>query len=212
MRALILCGDPFHDGAMARCSLMPLAVHGFEFEWVEDGRAITGLLLEQFPLVVLAKSNAVSEIHRRPWLGKDSQTIFRRYAQNGNGLVVLHSGIAGYKELPAVRQTVGGAFLHHPKSCAVTMEPQAGHPLAEEVPPFTVRDEHYFVEVDEPAVEVFLHSHSRHGRQPAGWIRTDKRGRVCVLTPGHSLKSRMHTAYQKLLLNTLRWAGKLNGT
>ena len=155
MRALVLCGDPFHDSAMARRSLTPLTVHGFEFEWLRDGRAITIPLLEQYPLVVLAKSNAVSEMHRRPWLGKDSQKIFRRYAENGNGLVVLHSGIAGYMELPAVRRMVGGAFLHHPKSCRVTMEPKAGHPLAEEVPPFTVRDEHYFVEVDEPGGRSF---------------------------------------------------------
>lgn len=210
-RTLVLCGDPFHSGAMVRRGLEPLAKHGFEFEWLEDGTAITLPRLNEFPLVVLAKSNAVSQKDKRAWLTDDAQGIFRRHVRSGNGLVVIHSGTAGYQHLPEMRQTIGGAFVRHPKPCAVTLEPKAGFPLAKGVEPFIVSDEHYFVEADAAAVEVFLISRSEHGIQPAGWTRTENGGRVGVLTPGHSAEVWRHPSFQKLLLNALRWAGKMDG-
>jgi type 1 glutamine amidotransferase len=92
----------------------------------------------------------------------------------------------------------------------VTIEPRSGHPLTKEVAAFTVRDEHYFMAMNDVAVDVFLHSRSEHGVQPAGWTRSEGEGRVCVLTPGHNLEVWLHPSFQKLLLNALRWSAKLN--
>ncbi|HEU5396246.1 MAG TPA: ThuA domain-containing protein, partial [Verrucomicrobiae bacterium] len=204
LRTLVLCDDPFHPAATVRRGLRQFARRGFDFEWVEDGKAITAKLLKQFPLVILAKANAMSRRDPRAWLTKRAQKIFQRHVRSGGGLVVIHSGTAGYRRLPEVRRAVGGAFLRHPQPCAVVLEPKPGFPLAEDVAPFTVRDEQYFVELDASVVEVFLISRSRHGVQPAGWTRTENGGRVCVLTPGHGAAVWRHPSFQKLLLNALR--------
>lgn len=209
-RALVLCDDTWHPGEVVRRGLGKLGASGFAFEFLEDGAAWSPARMAEFPVVVLAKSNIVSARDQRSWLTAGSQRAFQDYVRRGNGLVVIHSGAAGYAEFPAMREVTGGAFLRHPPECAVTVEPKAGHPLAGDLASFTIRDEHYFVELADAQADVFLHTRSEHGVQPAGWTRTEDKGRVCVLTPGHNLEVWLHPAFQKLLSNALRWAAKMN--
>jgi type 1 glutamine amidotransferase len=103
---------------------------------------------------------------------------------------------------------LGGVFLHHPEQCPVTVSPRAGHPLAAGTAPFTLKDEHYFMALDDPQAEVFVTATSEHGEQPGGWTRMEGRGRVAVLTPGHNLRVWLHPAFQALLLNSLRWCAR----
>ena len=65
------------------------------------------------------------------------------------------------------------------------------------------------MDMDDELVDVFLTTKSEYGSQPAGWTRTEGAGRVCVLTPGHSLEVWKHPSYQALLQNALRWCGKI---
>jgi type 1 glutamine amidotransferase len=105
---------------------------------------------------------------------------------------------------------LGGAFVSHPDQCPVTLEPRPGHSLTAGIEPFTVVDEHYFVALDDAGADVFLHARSKHGVQPAGWRRREGEGRVGVLTPGHNAEVWLHPHFQKLLLNVLRWAAKMD--
>jgi type 1 glutamine amidotransferase len=89
------------------------------------------------------------------------------------------------------------------------MEPKVGHPLAETLSPFTLTDEHYFMAFDDPQADIFLTTRSEHGEQPGGWRRTEGAGRVAVLTPGHNLEIWLHPAFQSLVLQSLRWCGKI---
>ncbi len=209
MRAIVLCDDPFHPGETARAGLQPLERNGFIFEYLENGTDIDPSVIESFTLVVLAKSNAVSKNNKQPWMTNASQGLFQKHVQNGNGLVVIHSGTSGYETFPAMHKTIGGAFVRHPPECIVTIEPKIGHSITKGVTPFEVYDEHYFVELEKPEPDIFLYSRSEHGVQPAGWTQEKEAGRVCVLTPGHNVKVWLHPTYQKLLMNTLLWTAKL---
>jgi type 1 glutamine amidotransferase len=71
-----------------------------------------------------------------------------------------------------------------------------------------LRDEHYFMAMNDSRADIFLQSHSEHGVQPAGWTRTHGAGRVCVLTPGHSEEVWLHPSFQKLLSNALHWTAQ----
>ena len=135
------------------------------------------------------------------------QEAFADYVRNGNGLLALHSGTADYAEKPVLRRLLGGVFTHHPEQCPVTMIPRAEHPLSAGTAPFTLKDEHYFVALDDSQADVFMTTRSEHGEQPGAWRRTDGSGRVAVLTPGHNLEVWLHPSFQRLLLNTLRWCG-----
>jgi type 1 glutamine amidotransferase len=167
-------------------------------------------MLPNFAAVVLAKANMISANDHRPWLTAGSEPAFRDYLRRGNGLLIVHGGTSRYGELPLMRAVMGGAFSSHPPECAVRLEPKASHRLARGVEIFTVRDEHYVMAFEGSEADVFLHSHSEHGVQPAGWTRSVDGGRVCVLTPGHNLEVWLHPQFQTLLNNALRWIAKLN--
>jgi uncharacterized protein len=107
-----------------------------------------------------------------------------------------------------VRALFGGLFDKHPPQCPVTVVPTEGHPLAAGSQPFTHQDEHYFMEMADPNVDVFLKSVSEHGEQPAGWTRLEGQGRVCVLTPGHNLDVWLDPSYQTLIRNAIDWCTK----
>jgi type 1 glutamine amidotransferase len=134
---------------------------------------------------------------------------FLEYVRSGNGLVVIHSGAAGYQDFPGLRGLMGGAFASHPPQCPVTVLPRPGHLLSVGSEPFTLVDEHYVMSLDDSQADVFLTSTSAHGQQPGGWTRFEGAGRVCVLTPGHTVAVWLHPAYQALMRNALCWCSKL---
>lgn len=198
---LALLDDLWHPGVIPRVGLK--SIDGFE--WLENGREWSEDVLAGRAGVVLAKANNVSVADKEPWADDETGAAFTRYVESGGGLLVVHSGASGYQDLPAMRGLPAGAFAHHPPQCPVTVEPVEGHLLCEGVTPFTETDEHYFMHFDDPAADVFLHTRSEHGEQPAGWTRMVGSGRVCVLTPGHTLSMWMHPSFQRLLGNCWRW-------
>lgn len=207
MKALVFCDDIYHPAATVRAGLAPLTTgHGFDFDWVEDATGWVPSTLEAYPVALLSKSNVRSQKDHTPWLTGAAEEIFRAHVRRGGGLVVVHSGTASYRDVAPVRAVTGGAFVSHPPPCQVTLAPRTPHPLTEGVAePFTIFDEHYQMLMDDPRPDVFLHSHSVHGIQPAGWTRQEGEGRVAVLTPGHLVDVWLHPSFQRLLANALHW-------
>ena len=210
MRALVLCDDTWHPAETIRRGLQPLAGIGFEFDFAEDGAAWNATQMSRYPLTVLAKANITSSAMENPWLTAGTQAGFFEYVRGGGGLVAIHAGTCRYEKLNVMNDLIGGAFVQHPDQCEVRIEPKNKHPMTEGMAPFAVKDEHYFIQMDAKDADVFLHSRSEHGVQPAGWSRTEGIGRVCALTPGHNLEVWLHPEFQKLLTNALRWAAKMN--
>jgi type 1 glutamine amidotransferase len=207
MKIQVHAGDRFHATQVARDGLAPLAAQGrFDLKWEADPASWPSTGLANGSAVLLTKSNVLSATDWRPWVTDKNEAALRDYVRAGGGLLVVHSGCAGYGAIEPMRSLMGGHFTQHPPPCEVRLEPVPGHPLGAGVgPAFTVHDEHYFVELADLNVAVFLHSHSGHGMQPAGWVREEGRGRVCVLTPGHTLPVWRHPSFQTLLANALRW-------
>jgi type 1 glutamine amidotransferase len=212
VNVLVLCDDYYHPAGVARCGLQDLAARGFHFVWVEDAGAWSTRLMSLFPAVILTKSNNVSSRNRDAWMTPQAEEAFVDYVRQGGGLLALHSGTADYQETPALRALLGGVFVRHPQQCPVSVVPLPGHPLAEGAVPFTLKDEHYHMAMGEGALDLFVTTSSSHGEQPGGWRRTEGRGRVCVLTPGHNVDVWLHPSYQALVLNALRWVGQAQQT
>jgi type 1 glutamine amidotransferase len=209
MRVLVLCDDYCHPARTARIGLGALGEADFVFDWIEHAGEWSAERMAEYPLVLLTKANNVSSADQHPWVTQEVEAAFRDYVREGNGLLVVHSGSAGYQEQPVLRGLLGGVFLKHPPQCAVTVEPQAGHPLTAGSAPFTLVDEHYVMALDDAKAEVFVTTRSENGTQPAGWTRNEGMGRVCLLTPGHNLEVWLHSCYQALLHNGLRWCAKM---
>jgi type 1 glutamine amidotransferase len=210
MKISVLCDDIWHPARVPREGLSKLEERGFTFDWLENAKDWSAERMAAYPLTILTKSNHVSSSDKNPWMTEEAESAFAEYVRKGNGLLAIHSGTADYQENEVLRTLLGGVFNHHPEQCAVTIEPQNNHPLTTNIPTFTVRDEHYFMDMHDLNVEVFLTTRSEHGEQPAGWRKTEGSGRVAVLTPGHNLEVWLHPLYQELILNALRWCSGMS--
>lgn len=209
MKILVLCDDYWHPARVPREGLGAIKEPEFTFDWIENARDWSAEQMAAYPLVILTKSNNTSAMDQTGWMTDAVQAAFADYVRQGNGLLAIHSGTADYDQMPVLRSLLGGVFNHHPVQCPVTIVPYEGHPLCTGCEPFTLQDEHYFMTMDDPKVDVFMTTKSKHGEQPGAWRRTESAGRVAVLTPGHNVEVWLHPFFQSLLLNVLRWCGKL---
>ena len=207
MRTLVICDDYWHPARTARGGLATMSDCGFEFDWIEDAAEWSAERMAAYPLVLFAKSDNVSAADQGHWVTDAVQDAFVEYVRQGSGLLVVHSGTV-YAQQPVLRALIGGAFIGHPKQCPVMVEPKEGHPLAAGSTLFTLVDEHYMMELDDPQADVFVTTTSEHGTQPGGWTHSEGEGRVCVLTPGHNVEVWQHPSFQALLTNGLRWCSK----
>jgi type 1 glutamine amidotransferase len=205
MKTLVLCGDYWHSARVPREGLGVLREVEFTFDWIENADDWSPERMAAYPLVILTKSNNVSAADQTGWMMDVVQAAFADHVRKGNGLLAIHSGTAGYDQMPVLRSLLGGVFTHHPDQCPVTVDPREGHPLCTGSDPFTLKDEHYFMALDDPQAEVFMTTKSMHGEQPGAWRRVEGAGRVAVLTPGHNVEVWLHPCFQALLLNSLRW-------
>ncbi len=209
MKVLVFCGDEWHPSEIVREGLAPLEGNEFSFDWITDVRDWTPEVIMAYPVVILTKSDNVSENDQTSWMTQETQATFSRYLSQGNGLLAIHSGTAGYEQKTMLRGILGGVFLSHPEQCPVTVNPMSHHPLCSGIPAFTLQDEHYFMALDDLNADIFMTTNSENGEQPGGWKRVAGDGRVIVLTPGHNLVVWLHPSYQALMLNSLLWCGKL---
>jgi len=208
MKVLVLCDDQWHPARVPREGLSPLQNKGFSFDWIEDAHEWSAERMAEYPLVILTKSNNFSSSDHTNWMTDEVQSAFADYVLKGNGILAIHSGTTSYQDALILRNLLGGVFTHHPDQCAVTIEPKADHPLTEGVEAFTLKDEHYFMDMNDPYADVFLTSRSEHGEQPAGWKREVGKGRVAVLTPGHNLDVWLNPSCQALIVNAIRWCSR----
>ena len=208
MRILVICDDSAHPADLTRDGLKGLGDSDYEFEWNEDPSQWSVEWMNEFPLTIFSKANNTSSSDPNPWADETIGQSFVNYVTQGNSVLFLHSGTALYGDAPSLCNLMGGIFVGHPPQCPVTVEAEEDHPLTAGSAPFTLKDEHYQMEMNDPKVDLFLHTRSEHGRQPAGWTRTEGKGRVCVLTPGHNLNIWHHPSYQVILRNSLNWCLK----
>ena len=208
-KILVLCDDIYHPKQVTQKGLAGLKEFGYQFDWIVDANEFLTEWMVAYPVVILSKMNHISSSDETPWITETVQRAFLDYVKNGNGLLVLHSGTVGYEQAFVLRALMAGVFREHPDQCPVTVEPTADHPLTEGSENFTLVDEHYFMDMDDNQVEIFINTSSEHGTQPGGWCRREGNGRVCVLTPGHNLEVWQHPSYQILLHNALRWCSQI---
>lgn len=206
MKVGVICDDYWHPGKRVMQGLEPLENQDYPFEFVQHPSEWSRAWMDQQDVIVLAKSNQISASDSAPWLTEEIQQQFIGYVEQGKGLLVLHSGTVGYRNEQLFYELVGGVFQSHPEACPVTIAYTDGSLLdISDARSFTVHDEHYYVEVIDERIQVFMTSTSEHGTQPAGWLREQGQGRICVLTPGHFLPVLQHPDYQATIKSALKW-------
>ena len=210
---LVLCDDLWHPAEVIERGLAALPPHPYQFDIVKTAKDIlTPDYLDCYPAIICCKSNCINQGNHHPWFEEGVSEVmpkdFKKYVEQGHGFLSLHSGLVyGPNDRPDFAELTGAAFLGHPPRCSVRFhvaDPE--HPVAHGVEDFISRDEHYQMDVTAKDLHLFLTSSSEAGgTQAAGYTRQIGCGRLCVLTPGHTLAVWTHPQFQRLLLNALSW-------
>lgn len=212
MNVLILCDDLWHPGEVVERGLAPLREDGFALDFAHSPKDIlTDGFLRRYDVIVNARGNSHSAANSTaPWFEPNVTAVmpgdFRRYVEEGHGFLALHAGNTSRRP-HAMADFIGNDFIRHPPQCDVTVSPVGDHPITAGVAPFTVRDEHYMIDVFAVDAQVILTSVSatEAGTQTAGYVRRMGRGRFCSLTPGHNLAVYENENCRRLLKQAVRW-------
>ena len=142
-------------------------------------------------------------------LGYTEQGYIKNMVEDGMGIMYVHAGLACIEEYTPAYEIALGHFAYHPQPHYPTMVcgmPGISHPILDGVEPFEEPDEHYFCKIDILKATPFLCSVSRMGTEVAGWTQELGKGRVCGLTPGHTVE--MLAKMERLLSNAAKWCVK----
>ena len=222
MRVLLICDEHYHPGQVAIDGVAPLKEKGYEFDIIKNGRELRLESLADYPVVLLNKSDEASPEDRGSWKTNEVQQAFINYVEGGGGLLVIHGGTVPGKDTQALDKLIGSKFVYHPNAVPVTVEPVKPHPITEGVEMFCEEDEHYHLEFLGTDADILIAAYAPAQGQkekyqedpyhnapqkiaPCGYVRTQGKGRVCVLTPGHNLSVWLNPNFQRTLNNALRW-------
>jgi type 1 glutamine amidotransferase len=226
MRVLLICDDYWHPGQVPIDGVAPLAEKGFQFDVITCAKDFKPEALSNYAAVLLSKCDEVSREDKTSWKTEAVQQAFVGYVENGGGLLVVHTGTVAGNQTETLDRLIGCRFITHPRDCPVTVQPVKPHPVTEGVGAFCETDEHYRIEILAEDADVLIASYSaaqgapeKYGEDPynnttawiaaAGFVRTQGKGRVCVLTPGHLLPVWLNPEYQRTLANALNWCGRV---
>lgn len=222
-KILVLCDDVWHPAEVIERGLVSFEKNtragakspSYKFDFVKAAKDIlTPDFIQQYPLIICCKSNNVIAANPAPWFENTVTEVmggeFREFVENGGGFLSIHSGNVFMGDGDGVEEYcefVGNRFLSHPLRCEVLLENIKSHPIMEGVADsFSVRDEHYKIELLAEDADIFLSSSSQEGgTEPAGYTRIMGKGRLCVLTPGHTLSVWENEEFQKILKNAIEW-------
>ena len=225
MNILLICDDFHHPGQIPIGGCAPLKEKGFTFDIITNANEFKPDILKNYPAVLLCKCDEVSAVDKTPWKTEMVQQAFIDYVEGGGGLLAIHTATVAGKQTETLDKLIGCKFIFHPVSCPVTVQAIKPHPVTECVGMFIETDEHYRLGILSDDVDIIAASYSpAQGSpekyeednysntpawiSPAALVRTQGKGRVCVLTPGHLLPVWHNPDFQQMLMNALNWCGK----
>jgi type 1 glutamine amidotransferase len=222
MKVLLICDDYWHPGQVPIDGTAPLSEQGFRFDIITDAGDFKTDMLSGYSVVLLSKCDEVSQKDKGSWKTKEVQQAFVDYVEAGGGLLAIHTATVAGENTAILDNLLGCKFAYHPHDCPVTVQPLKPHPVTKDVGSFCETDEHYRLEILASDADILIASYSpAQGEEskyeedpynntpawicPAGLARTQGKGRVCVLTPGHHLAVWRNPQYQKTIANALHW-------
>lgn len=157
----------------------------------------------------------------------------RGAVESGAGLVGWHGGIVdSFRDASDYLQLVGGQFAAHPAVDPGVERPEGEeffrdhvirftdlgrqHPITRGLDDFSLRTEQYWVLTDSLNDVLATTTHpTTSGRpwhreivSPAVWTRQWGRGRVVVVTPGHSVEVLKHPSVSTIVRRAMLWAAR----
>lgn len=222
MRILLICDDYWHPGQIPIDGFSLLNDKEFDFDIIVDANELKPDTFSNYSVIILSKSRTLSPDDDFRWMSESLQQAFIDYVESGGGLLVTHSGLVSAENNERLDMLIGSKFAFHPDSSHVLAQPIKTHPIVNGAQMFCEFDEHYRLEILADDIDVFMASYSpplgdkskieedsyfnaTAWLGAAGYSRTQGKGRVCALTPGHYIEVWKNPQYQLILKNALNW-------
>lgn len=207
IKALVIADDFYHHGSVIKEGLAPIEKQKeIDFTYVEDTKLLDISTFKNYDLIFFAKGNARTATDDTPFLDEKTQQAVVDFVEAGGGLLAFHAACTvGNVEGGAFDRLIGCTFVHHPKQCEISFYPIADHEVTKGVTKVTGIDEHYFIDVHATDVTPLFETHSQHGYQSGGYVRTQGKGRVCVIIPTHNVEFFLQEGFQTAVLNGIHW-------
>lgn len=220
-KILVIYGDIWHPAEVVRKGLSYLTEFYDSMEFMEDAKdMLSASDLSQYDLIICCKGNNLTSGNKCSWFEQDvneaTPADLKAYVENGGGFLSVHAGNSFFEtgegehvDAPAREYIdfVGCRFVTHPPRCPVNYHvSDVSHPITAGVKDFTVRDEHYQIEMTAGDAQILMTSSSADGADmPAAYVREMGQGRLCSLMPGHILDVWKEPEFQKLMNNAIKW-------
>jgi type 1 glutamine amidotransferase len=206
---LLILGGTWHDFDGFAATMQPVFERaGYTVEATYELEALTRLDQIGCKVVLLYTCLTEQQEDGRPATLKhnDAQVAaLVEWVRNGGGLLAAHAATVAGQSSPALRALMGGAFVTHPPAFAFTVYPlYREHPITAGIEAFTVHDELYVQEYNAD-VEVHAITVDRGVAYPMVWSRSEGRGRVVHVAPGHGPEVWSLKPYQHLMQQALDW-------
>ena len=228
MKVLLFCDDHYHPGDVPTQGVEPLKARGITFDIISDTTgfdpSVLPGVLPGYDVVIMSKCDHITKENNKSWKTPAVQQAFVDFVENGGGFIVTHNGTVPGEDTDVLDRLAGCKFAEHPNNCPVTVGGLKPHPIVNGVEIFTEVDEHYHLEIMMDDVDIIAASYAPPQGEvekyetepyfnapafisPAALVRTQGKGRVCVLTPGHALNVWLNPQFQQMLYNTIMWCG-----
>ena len=136
-------------------------------------------------------------------LSEEEAQAVLHFVNGGGALLLLHNGIS-IQSRDELKKMIGGKFTHHPPKEVLWFRVWK-QDLTDGCEDFALDEEPYRFEFEEDDKNIFL-TYDYHGEEyPAGWSKTQGRGRVVFLAPGHTAESFADAAYGRLIRTCMDW-------
>lgn len=215
MKVLLVCDDLWHPAEVIERGLKTMDQEDMEFDFVKTAKDILSpAFVARYDVLVNCSGGAINAANSNPWF-EPTVTEFgpeeiRDYVRNGGAFVAVHAALTiGGRDHPepAYTEVIGCTFLGHPLREMTHVQVTEHNAITDGVEDFDERDEHYQIAVTAKDAKPFLSTTSEHGGTfISGYSREFGRGRVVVLTPGHTLAVWENPNFRKLFKNAIRWA------
>lgn len=147
------------------------------------------------------------------WITPQQGQAVRTFVEAGGAALFYHNStyITASEDFTHVQ---GSVTEGHPPVRPYRVEITAqDHPITRGVADFVVTDEQHYMRYDKDPRHVLAYSVNDDGhdykdlgtRAPAAWAYDYGQGRVCYLSPGHTIAALWNPEYVKLQLNAVQW-------
>lgn len=130
---------------------------------------------------------------------------WQQWVQAGGAILGVHSATVLGTSDASLGHLLGGVFIEHPPQFTFTVYPMhTRHAITQEIEAYSIRDEFYIQQV-EPNVAVHMVAFDRGVAHPMAWTKTEGKGKVAYLAPGHGEQVWYHPAFKQLVLQAVNW-------